>query len=85
VPNDAPRASTVLTFCGWDKHELIAVDSSAKCVVNTLRIDFTMKKVTISTALKGETKDEACKESKATTAFLGGVDNEVKKMTQPKK
>jgi len=76
---------SVFDILRWDKHELIAVDSSPICVVNTLRIDFTMKKVTITMALKGETKDKFCKDIKATTAFLGGVDDEVKKMTQPKK
>jgi hypothetical protein len=39
-----------------DKQELIAVDSSPICAVNTLRIDFAAKKVTITNALKGETK-----------------------------
>jgi hypothetical protein len=63
----------------WDKHELIAVDSSPICVVNTLRFDFAAKKVTITTALKGETKDQFCKDMKASTAFLGGVKDQVKK------
>lgn len=66
----------------WDKHELIAVDSSPICVVNTLRFDFAAKKVTITNALKGETKDPYCKNIKATTAFLGGVEDEVKKRSK---
>jgi hypothetical protein len=69
----------------WDKQELIAVDSSPICVVNTLRFDFAAKKVTITMALKGETKDPFCKDIKATTAFLGGVKDEVKNITQRKK
>jgi hypothetical protein len=75
---------TSLDILRWDKRELIAVDSTPICVVNTLRFDFAAKKVTITMALKGETKDKFCKDVKATTAFLGGVDDEVKKIT-PKK
>src|ERR1035437_8625015 len=46
----------------WDSRELIAVDSSPICVVNTLRFDFAAKKVTITMSLKGETKDPFCKD-----------------------
>lgn len=63
-----------------DKHEMIAVDSSPICVVYTLRFDLDAKKVTITTALKGETKDPYCKGMKASTAFLGGTNDEVKKV-----
>jgi hypothetical protein len=63
----------------WDKRELIAVDSSPICVVNTLRFDFVAKKVSITMSLKGETKDPFCKDMKATTVFLGGVKDEIKK------
>jgi hypothetical protein len=62
----------------WDKRELIAVDSSPICVVNTLRFDFAAKKVTMTMSLKGETKDPFCKNLKATTAFLGGVKDQIK-------
>lgn len=68
----------------WDKREMIAVDSSPICVVNTLRFDFAAKKVTITMALKGETKDPYCKNIKATTAFLGGGDDEIKRLTRKK-
>jgi hypothetical protein len=63
----------------WDSRELIAVDSSPICVVNTLRFDFAAKKVTVTMALKGETKDPFCKDMKATTAFLGGTEDKIKK------
>jgi|ERR1017187_789444 hypothetical protein len=63
----------------WNNRELIAVDSSPICVVNTLRFDFAAKKVTLTMALKGETKDPFCKDVKATTAFLGGVEHQIKK------
>jgi len=63
----------------WDKRELIAVDSSAICVVNTLRFDFVAKKVTITTSPKGETKDPFCKGAETTTGFLGGVQDQIKK------
>jgi|SRR5271165_218165 len=66
----------------WDKRELIAVDSSPICVVNALRFDFAAKKVTITMSLKGETKDPLCKDLKATTAFLGGVEDQIKKDTK---
>ncbi len=70
---------TSLDILRWDKHELIAVDSSPICIVNTLRIDFSAKKATITTSLKGETKDPFCKDIKATTAFLGGAGDQIKK------
>jgi hypothetical protein len=55
-------------------------------VVNTLRFDFAAKKVTITMALKGETKDPFCKDMKATTAFLGGVKDKIKsEMKKPSK
>ncbi len=63
----------------WDKRELIAVDSSPICVVNTLRFDFAAKKVTITMSLKGETKDPFCKSLRATTAFLGGAKDQIRK------
>lgn len=70
----------------WDSRELIAVDSSPICVVNTLPFDFAAKKVTITMALKGETKDPFCKDMKATTAFLGGVKDKIKsEMKKPSK
>ena len=58
----------------WDAKELIAVDSSPICSVNTLRVDFKTKRVTNTMAVKGESKDPFCKDMKATTAFLGGED-----------
>ncbi len=59
----------------WDTSEMIAVDSSPTCVVNTLRFDFAAKKVSISSASKGETRDKYCKNlspSDTATAFLTG-------------
>ncbi len=57
----------------WDASELIAVDSSPICVVNNLRFDFVAKKVSLSSALKGETRDKYCSgltPSMTATAFL---------------
>ena len=81
---DGEAGATLNSFdiLRWDKQELIAVDSSPICVVNTLRVDFAAKKVTITNALKGETKDPYCKNIKATTAFLGGVEAELKKQSK---
>jgi len=61
----------------WDAHELIAVDSSGVCVANTLRAEFTTKKVSISSTSKGVTDDKACRDADADpaalkTAFLTG-------------
>ena len=77
----AQAGATLTSFdiLRWDKSELIAVDSSPICVVNTLRFDFAAKKVTITMSLKGETKDPFCKSLKATTAFLGGAKDQIKK------
>jgi hypothetical protein len=44
----------------WDDKEMIAVDSSRPCVVNTLRFDFAAKKVSISSTSKGGTRYEIC-------------------------
>jgi hypothetical protein len=63
----------------WDTNELIAVDSSPICLVNTLRFDFAAKKVSISSTSKGETRDKFCKEltpSMTATAFLTGANGE---------
>ena len=68
----------------WDASEMIAVDSSPICVVNTLRFDFAAKKVSLSSMLKGETRDPFCKDptpSMTAIAFLAGVTGE----TQQKK
>jgi hypothetical protein len=63
----------------WDTSEMIAVDSSLICLVNTLRFDFAAKKVSISSTSKGETRDRFCKDltpSMAATAFLTGANGE---------
>jgi hypothetical protein len=60
----------------WDGREMISVDSSPACTVNTLRFDFVSKRVSISSASKGETKNGLCKEvisATAHTAFLIGI------------
>jgi hypothetical protein len=64
----------------WDDREMISVDSSPTCVVNTLRFDFVSKKVSLSSTSKGETKDRLCKELVSATehtAFLVGVKEEL--------
>jgi len=57
----------------WDTSEMIAVDSSPICLVNTLRFDFVANKVGISSASKGETRDKFCKDQAPSTAFLTGA------------
>jgi len=69
----------------WDASEMIAVDSSAICVVNTLRFDFAAKKVSISSASKGETRDKLCTgltPSMMATAFLTGAIGETEQKTK---
>ena len=63
----------------WDNRELIAVDSSPICVVDTLRADFVAKKVTLSSTSKGVTNYPFCKGmEKLPTAFLLGQEDAVK-------
>ena len=57
----------------WDSQEMIAVDSSALCIVSTLRVDLVTKRVTLSSSDKGVTKDPLCKGTdKIPTAVLWG-------------
>jgi hypothetical protein len=73
----------------WDEAEMIAVDSTPICMVNTLRADFRAKRVTLSSSDKGVTKDPFCKGTdKLGTAVLWGVDDVIKdqiERTSPKK
>jgi hypothetical protein len=68
---------TTLDVLRWDAQELIAVDSSPICQVNQIRFDFKTKQVTATESLKGESKDPFCKSAKSTTAFLGGLKDEL--------
>ena len=67
-----------LDILRWDDSELIAVDSSPICVVNTIRFDFHTKQVTFTVTPKAVTKDmpqlskQMCASVKPTTAFLSG-------------
>jgi len=63
----------------WDASELIAVDSSPACVVNTLRFNFATKKVSVTSGLRDEANDLLCKGYKPMTAFLGGAKDETRK------
>jgi hypothetical protein len=64
----------------WDTKELIAVDSDPPCVVRTLRADFDTNVVTKTIALKGGVKDHSCDGFQASTAFLGGLKDEKKRL-----
>jgi hypothetical protein len=66
----------------WDASEMIAVDSSPICMVNTLRFDFAAKKVSLSSTSKGETRDKFCTgltPSMLATTFLTDGKTEQKK------
>jgi hypothetical protein len=64
---------TTYDILRWDRNEIIAVDSSAICVVNTIRADLLAQKVTLSSSDKGVSTDPLCKGSdKLPTAFLTG-------------
>ncbi|PWT79014.1 MAG: hypothetical protein C5B59_00450 [Bacteroidetes bacterium] len=71
--------TTTLDILRWDDRELIAVDSSPPCQVNQIRFDFKTKQVSVTESPKGETKDPFCKDVKATTAYLGGVKDELRR------
>jgi hypothetical protein len=80
LDNSAWVKLTTYDILRWDAVELIAVDSSPICLANTLRFDFAAKSVSLSTASKGDTKNEFCKNLPTTpTAFLIGGREEPKK------
>lgn len=65
----------------WDSQELIAVDNSAICVVNTLRFDLVAKKVSSSSVQKTDSlanRDQFCKDLVIPTAFLGGLEDKIR-------
>jgi hypothetical protein len=65
----------------WDTAEIIAVDSSPICVVNTMRVDLVAKKIAISSTAKGEPKDKLCESMEnQPTAFLDGIADELDKI-----
>jgi hypothetical protein len=70
---------TTYDILRWDSRELIAIDSSPDCVVNTLRLDFVKHKITMGSTLtgaKGMTLPNGkgfCEGLDLKTAFLGGV------------
>src|ERR1039458_1832302 len=64
---------TAFDILRWDSKEIIAVDSSPLCIVNSLRVDLVIKRITLSPSDKGVTKDPFCKGSdKLPTAVLWG-------------
>jgi hypothetical protein len=72
----------------WDEREMIAVDSSPICSVNTIRADFIAKTITISAAKKATKladKDPFCKDVNQSTAFLVNNDEVTKKIIQKAK
>jgi hypothetical protein len=70
---------TTFDILRWDSQEIIAVDSSPICIVNTLRADFVTKRVTLSSSDKGITTDPFCKGTdKLSTAVLWGEKDIVK-------
>ncbi|SPF42388.1 exported hypothetical protein [Candidatus Sulfotelmatobacter kueseliae] len=71
---------TTLDILRWDSQELIAVDSSPTCQVNQIRFDFKTKQVSVTESPKGETKDPFCKDVKPTTAYLGGLKDELRRL-----
>jgi hypothetical protein len=76
---------TTLDILRWDNHELIALDSSPICQINQIRFDFKTKQVTATESLKGDSKDPFCKMAKSTTAFLGGLKDELNKIDKAAK
>jgi hypothetical protein len=69
----------------WDESEIIAVDTSAICVVNTIRADLIARTVTISSAKKAtESADKGsfCKLTDGSTAFLVNHEEVTKKIVE---
>jgi hypothetical protein len=67
---------------------MIAVDSSAICVVNTIRADFIAKTITISSgkkATKLADEDPFCKDADQSTAFLVNHEEVKKKIVEKAK
>jgi hypothetical protein len=60
TPGLASVSLTSFDILRWNASEMIAVDSSPIGVVNTLRFDFAAKKVSLSSTLRGETRDKFC-------------------------
>jgi hypothetical protein len=72
----------------WDEREMIAVDSSPICTVNTIRADLIAKTITISSAkkaTKSANQDPLCKEVDQSTAFLVNHDEVTKKIVEKAK
>jgi hypothetical protein len=78
----ASVSTTDFDILRWDSNEIIAVDSSPICLVNTLRVDLVTKRITLSSSDKGVTKGpsaQVCKLfDKVTTAVLWGLEDTVK-------
>lgn len=75
----------MVSILRWDEREMIAVDSSAICVVSTIRADFVAKTITISSTKKGTElaeKDSFCKDIDQTTAFLVNHEEVTRKIVQ---
>lgn len=77
--------TTTLDILRWDQSELIAIDSTPTCQVNQIRFDFKTKQVSVTESPKGDTKDPFCKDVKATTAYLGGVKDEIRRIDKESK
>lgn len=73
----------------WDDSEIIAVDSSPICIVNTVRVDLAAKRITLSSVDKGISGNPFCKGTdKLQTAVLLSVKDVVRKEVEslgPKK
>ncbi len=77
--SEAAASLTSFDILRWDNQEIIAVDSSPICIVNTLRADLNTKRITLSSSDKGVTSDPFCKGSdKLSTAVLWGMEDTVK-------
>ncbi|HEY6489577.1 MAG: hypothetical protein WCC26_00310 [Terracidiphilus sp.] len=71
---DASVSENSYDILRWDSNEIIAVDSTPVCVVNTFRADLAQRRITLSSAVKGS-DNAACKTlglDKPSTAFVLG-------------
>lgn len=84
VNGQAVVGETTYDIVRWDATGIVAVDN-APCIVNTLQIDFGVKRVATKRTLRANTKEVLCgafSSQDARTSLLGGVSEEKEKNTR---
>jgi hypothetical protein len=74
--------TTSYNILRWDAKEIVAVNSEAPCIEDTLQVDFDARRVTATRALKHKPNDPWCKTFSTKderVAFLEGMKEELEK------